>query len=243
MLNTFVFPSMFKLNAKMAGVKAPTIALAMVLLSMALSLQMVAATHHHVVGDDKGWDTSTDLASWASARIFKVGDNIWFDNTASQESLLELANVDEFSSCDLSNPIKMYTEDINKVFLDGEGSRYFVSGNPESCRKGLKLHINVHPQKEEETNGKDESSSEGEDVAAEYKDVTNPHGRYDPDVPEPPPSPKPKPKPPHIVPPPEEYDPDFDPEPYYPPPTPSGSTLLNVGHFSAMLAAAFLVAI
>lgn len=32
--------------------------------------------HHHVVGDDRGWDPSSDLLYWSSARIFRVGDNI-----------------------------------------------------------------------------------------------------------------------------------------------------------------------
>ncbi|GAA0159345.1 hypothetical protein LIER_16143 [Lithospermum erythrorhizon] len=234
---------MFKNPAKMAGLRTSTIVLAMVLLSMAFSGKRVVATQHHVVGDDKGWDTSSDLATWASTRLFKVGDKIWFDNTASQESLVELESVDEFSSCDLSNPIKMYNEDINKVSLDGEGSRYFVSGNPESCKKGLKLHINVHPNDKEEANVEGGSSSEG-------IDDTNPHGSSEdediPDVPEPPPSPTPKPKPPHKAPPPD-VGPDSPPKPYYPPPdfpppTPSSSTLLN-GHLLAMVAVACFVAL
>lgn len=31
---------------------------------------------HHVVGDDRGWDPSTDVASWSSKRVFRVGDKI-----------------------------------------------------------------------------------------------------------------------------------------------------------------------
>ncbi|GAA0150090.1 hypothetical protein LIER_09107 [Lithospermum erythrorhizon] len=226
----------------MAGQKTSNIALAIVLLSMAIPGHMAAAIHHHVVGDDKGWDISSDLATWASGRVFKVGDNIWFDKTASQESLVELESVNEFSSCDLTNPIKMYTEGINKVSLDGEGSRYFISGDSGSCKKGLKLHINVHPNKEEENNEED-------GISTEYKDATNPHGSNEdediPDVPEPTPSPKPKPKPPHKAPPPEEFEPDVapdsPPEPIFPPPefsppTPSSSTLVY-GHFFAMVVA------
>lgn len=39
----------------------------------------------------------------------------------------------------------MYTEGLNQVMLDSEGSRYFTSINPENCKKGLKLHVKVLP--------------------------------------------------------------------------------------------------
>ena len=31
---------------------------------------------HHVVGGDRGWDPTSDLVSWSSHRIFRVGDQI-----------------------------------------------------------------------------------------------------------------------------------------------------------------------
>ncbi|MCD7466071.1 hypothetical protein HAX54_002421 [Datura stramonium] len=37
---------------------------------------VAGAQVHHVVGDDRGWDPSTDVASWSSERIFRVGDKI-----------------------------------------------------------------------------------------------------------------------------------------------------------------------
>lgn len=30
----------------------------------------------HVVGGDRGWDPSSDLSTWSSARTFRVGDEI-----------------------------------------------------------------------------------------------------------------------------------------------------------------------
>lgn len=38
--------------------------------------QKVAAEMDHVVGSDRGWDPSSDLASWLSGREFRVGDKI-----------------------------------------------------------------------------------------------------------------------------------------------------------------------
>ncbi|WOL13652.1 uclacyanin 1 [Canna indica] len=99
----------------------------------------------HVVGDDHGWDLSSNVPAWSMNRIFRVGDNIWFAYSAAEESILELQTKEEFESCDLSNPIQMYTYGLDKVKLDEQGTRYFVSGKPNQCRKGLKLHVEVMP--------------------------------------------------------------------------------------------------
>nr|GMD91746.1 mavicyanin-like [Ipomoea batatas] len=79
--------------------------------------------HHHVVGGDRGWEVSNDIASWSAARIFSVGDTIWFTYSAAEESIAELGSREEFMSCDLSNPITMYTNGIDKIPLDTEGVR------------------------------------------------------------------------------------------------------------------------
>lgn len=52
----------------------------MILLAVSISVavggRMVAAQVHHVVGGDRGWEPSTDLASWFAGRDFRVGDII-----------------------------------------------------------------------------------------------------------------------------------------------------------------------
>ncbi|KAF5178460.1 Early nodulin-like protein [Thalictrum thalictroides] len=108
--------------------------------------KMVQAQVHHVVGGDRGWDLNSDLKSWSSNRFFRVGDNIWFSYSGPQESISELRTKEEFESCDITNPIKMYTDGVNKVDLNGEGIRYFVSSKPENCKNGLKLHVEVLPK-------------------------------------------------------------------------------------------------
>lgn len=104
------------------------------------------AQTHHVVGDDRGWDSSSNVASWANRRIFRVGDFVWFAYSAAEENIVELGSRDEYESCDITNPIKMYTDGLSKVSLDGEGIRYFVSGNPESCKKGLRIPVETKPK-------------------------------------------------------------------------------------------------
>ncbi|XP_064961103.1 blue copper protein 1a [Musa acuminata AAA Group] len=124
--------------ASFGGSFAAAAAVVAMLLTSAQAVQ-------HIVGDDHGWDVSSDVAAWTIDRVFRVGDNIWFAYSAAEESLMELQSKEEYESCDLSNPIRMYVNGLDKVSLDGEGTRYFSSGKLENCRKGLKLHVDVMP--------------------------------------------------------------------------------------------------
>ncbi|KAL9455613.1 hypothetical protein AB3S75_004936 [Citrus x aurantiifolia] len=63
-----------------------------------------------------------------------------------QESIAELQSKEEYESCNVSNPIRMYTDGLDVIPLDGEGIRYFVSSKYDNCKNGLKLHVNVLPQ-------------------------------------------------------------------------------------------------
>uniref|UniRef100_A0A5B7C2C1 Putative Copper binding protein 9 n=1 Tax=Davidia involucrata TaxID=16924 RepID=A0A5B7C2C1_DAVIN len=141
-----------KFSVEMAGVK---LFIALVVISAAIGGKWVGAQVHHVVAGDRAWDPSSGVGSWSSGRIFRVGDKIWFNYRAAQDNVVELKSWEEFLSCDLSNPIKMYTEGLNIISLEGEGIRYFASGKPESCKNGLKLHVEVQAQeKRHETSDK-----------------------------------------------------------------------------------------
>ncbi|KAK4369722.1 hypothetical protein RND71_009197 [Anisodus tanguticus] len=109
---------------------------------------VVGAQVYHVVGEDRGWDPSTDVASWSSKRVFRVGDKIWFTYSAAQESLVELRSEEDFTSCDVTNPIDMYTDGLDTISLEGEGIRYFASGNTESCKNGLKIPVKIQPKEQ-----------------------------------------------------------------------------------------------
>ncbi|XP_031491131.1 umecyanin-like [Nymphaea colorata] len=105
---------------------------------------------HHVVGEDRGWDAASDVGAWATGKMFRVGDNLWFAYSATLESVVELRSREEFESCDLRNPLRMYTDGLDKVRLESEGSRFFVSGQSANCKKGLKLHVDVRSWDEQE---------------------------------------------------------------------------------------------
>lgn len=69
-----------------------------------------------------------------------------FAYSTAEESITELRSSEEFKLCDLRNPIRMFTQGLNKVSLDVEGPRYFTSSNPNNCKKGLRLHVEVQPK-------------------------------------------------------------------------------------------------
>ena len=62
---------------------------------------------------------------------------------------MELKSKEEYEACDVSNPIRMVADGVDLV---EEGIRYFASVKPESCKSGLKLHVEVQPQLTQEHN-------------------------------------------------------------------------------------------
>ncbi|CAO2823601.1 unnamed protein product [Amaranthus hypochondriacus] len=131
----------------------------------------VEAQVHHVVGQDPGWEVATNIASWASGRDFFVGDFLWFSysNSLDKDYVVEVKSKEEFESCDVSNPIKMYTNGLDQISLQEEGIRYFASANPDKCKNGLKLPVQI---KSKSTADIQSSSSSFDNVLA--KEPTSP---------------------------------------------------------------------
>lgn len=75
-----------------------------------------------------------------------------FAYSREKDSIVELGSRMEFESCDIKNPIRMYTSGFDKVVLEGEGARFFVSSKFDNCRNGLKLHVNVMPHNQDDNN-------------------------------------------------------------------------------------------
>ncbi|XP_043689318.1 early nodulin-like protein 1 [Telopea speciosissima] len=101
----------------------------------------------HVVGGDNGWDISSDIAAWSADRLFRVGDHIWFAySSGAGENIVEVGSMEELQACDVTNPIRMYTDGLDSITLDGVGTRFFASSSTDRCKKGLKLNIDVLPQ-------------------------------------------------------------------------------------------------
>ncbi|GMN36454.1 hypothetical protein TIFTF001_006019 [Ficus carica] len=69
-----------------------------------------------------------------------------FTYSAAQGSVAELGSRKEYEACDLSKPIRMFTDGLDAISLEMEGIRYFVSSSSEHCKNGLKLHVEVLPK-------------------------------------------------------------------------------------------------
>ncbi|XP_058728098.1 mavicyanin-like [Vicia villosa] len=132
---------------KMGGgtILGVVVVVALAAMSMTMDVEAVGEVDH-VVGGDHGWDPTSDILYWSSDRIFRVGDQIWFTYSAAQGLIAELKSKEEYESCNMSNPIMMYTEGLHTVPLDKEGMRYFVSTDSQNCKNGLKLHVEVQPK-------------------------------------------------------------------------------------------------
>ncbi|KAK2394256.1 hypothetical protein P8452_16092 [Trifolium repens] len=116
------------------------------LVVVAMSMDVAGGEVHHVVGGDHGWDPNSDILSWSSGKVFRVGDQIWFAYSLAEGLIAELKSREEYESCNMSNPIMMYTEGLHTIPLEKEGIRYFVSSDSENCKNGLKLHVEVQPK-------------------------------------------------------------------------------------------------
>lgn len=134
----------------MAGTVRDFVFTLALVMSLGRGWTRATAEVHHVVGGDRGWDTSSNVGGWSTGKAFRAGDKIWFTYSAALESVVELRNREDYESCNVGNPIRMYTDGIDQVDLDKEGSRYFTSGKPENCKNGLKLHVKVLPQADTE---------------------------------------------------------------------------------------------
>ena len=69
-----------------------------------------------------------------------------FAYSAAQGGVAEVRSREEYEACDVSNPIRMYTDGLDNISLDSEGMRFFASSNSDHCKNGLKLHIEVQPR-------------------------------------------------------------------------------------------------
>lgn len=88
------------------------------------------------------------ITSFSISQRFYLWRWAWlagFAYSVAQGLVAELKSREEYESCNLSKPIKMYTDGLHTIPLQREGIRYFVSSEPENCKNGLKLHVQVLP--------------------------------------------------------------------------------------------------
>ncbi|KAL6508193.1 hypothetical protein OROHE_021735 [Orobanche hederae] len=121
-------------------ISSKIVQLAVLILVTVLEKRALGATTH-VVGDGGGWDTSTDLSSWASKKTFKVGDELEFKYTTGLHSVVELADEKAYKGCDISAPLSTSTGGDDKIKLTVPGTRFFTCGTSSHCVDGMKVKI------------------------------------------------------------------------------------------------------
>ncbi|KAL2555946.1 Cupredoxin superfamily protein [Forsythia ovata] len=95
----------------------------------------------YMVGDNSGWDISTDLDTWAKDKKFLVGDVLLFQYSSSH-SVSEVPK-ENYEGCNTTNVLQSGSNGNTSFVLSSPGDRYFICGNKLHCYGGMKLHVNV----------------------------------------------------------------------------------------------------
>ncbi|KAL0002932.1 hypothetical protein SO802_016713 [Lithocarpus litseifolius] len=114
------------------------------LMSLAISsmlINLAMAANYTVGGPNGGWDTSTNIQTWASSQSFLVGDNLIFQYAPSHD-VVEVPKAD-YDSCQARNRIQSYSGGTTTIPLSSPGKRYFICGTIGHCSQGMKLQINT----------------------------------------------------------------------------------------------------
>ncbi|XP_076952529.1 mavicyanin-like [Bidens hawaiensis] len=116
--------------------------LAFVVLGLvAFGFAITSDANTYIVGDNSGWDISTNLDTWEQGKKFIVGDVLVFQY-ASTDSLCEVGQ-ESFRTCNTTNVIKCYSNGNTSIPLTSPGERYFLCGNKLYCYSGMKLDVIV----------------------------------------------------------------------------------------------------
>ncbi|KAF3320592.1 uclacyanin-3-like protein [Carex littledalei] len=110
-------------------------------LSMAFLVQIAMGVDYPVGGTAGGWDTNTDLSTWATGQTFVAGDSLTFKYPSSHD-VVEVTKAD-YDTCSGNNPLGSYTGGSTTIKLATAGKRYFICTTPGHCAAGMKLEVNV----------------------------------------------------------------------------------------------------
>ncbi|KAI7727882.1 hypothetical protein M8C21_005867 [Ambrosia artemisiifolia] len=112
-----------------------------VLCLIAFGFAITSNANTYIVGDNSGWDISTNIDTWEQGKKFVVGDVLVFQY-ASTDSVCEVGQ-ESFQTCNTTNVIKCYNDGNTSIPLTTPGERYFFCGNRLYCYSGMKLDVIV----------------------------------------------------------------------------------------------------
>nr|GEV41683.1 blue copper protein [Tanacetum cinerariifolium] len=108
---------------------------------IAFRFALTSNANTYIVGDNSGWDISTNLDTWKTGKKFVEGDVLVFQY-ASTDSLCEVGK-ESYQTCNTTNVIKCFSDGNTTIPLPSPGERYFFCGNRLYCYSGMKLDIIV----------------------------------------------------------------------------------------------------
>ncbi|XP_047306323.1 mavicyanin-like [Impatiens glandulifera] len=111
--------------------------------AFALFLGLTSTCHAttYTVGDNSGWDISTDLDTWSEGKQFVVGDYLNFQYS-STHSVCEV-DKDSYDGCNTTDILQSNSDGNTTIPLSEPGDRYFVCGNRLHCFGGMKVQVHI----------------------------------------------------------------------------------------------------
>jgi hypothetical protein len=126
---------------------ATTRALLLVVVSTA-TLVSTALGASYTVGAPGGlWDLKTNYTSWASGVRLYAGDQLRFQYSVTEHSVVEVTRPG-YDACNggSNSTVATYRTGSDAIPLAAAGNRYFICGVPGHCAAGMKLQVNVGSQ-------------------------------------------------------------------------------------------------
>ncbi|KAI5399344.1 stellacyanin [Lathyrus oleraceus] len=112
------------------------------LLSLLFSMAIITCSATtYTVGDNSGWDISSNLETWVADKTFKIGDALLFQYSSTYS--VDEVTKQNFDTCNTTKVLANYGNGNTTVPLTRGGDRYFVCGNKLFCLGGMKLHVHV----------------------------------------------------------------------------------------------------
>ncbi|KAL8096043.1 stellacyanin-like [Apium graveolens] len=109
------------------------------LLLVVLCFSSTCTATTYMVGDNSGWDISTDLGSWTNGKQFQVGDVLAFQYSSTHS--VSKVKKESYDGCNTSNVLESSSNGNTSFTLAQPGDSYFICGNRLHCLGGMKLHV------------------------------------------------------------------------------------------------------
>jgi hypothetical protein len=122
-------------------------ALLLVVVSTAALLGTALGASYTVGAPGGSWDLKTNYTSWASGVRLYAGDQLRFQYSVAEHSVVEVTKSGYDACIGGSNyTVATYRTGSDAIPLAAAGTRYFICGVPGHCAAGMKLQVDVSSQ-------------------------------------------------------------------------------------------------